>query len=72
MCRFIVFFIECTFRLLYISIVTVGVVSFLGFLGGMLVFPFFAECKILSGDFFCGVRSTISIIVIFELFWEGI
>ena len=26
--------------------VTVGVVSFLGFLDGMLVFAFFAECKI--------------------------
>ena len=52
--------------------VTVGVVSFLGFLGSMLVFPFFAQCNILSGDFFCGVNSTISTIVILELFWEDI
>ena len=56
----------------YILYVTVGVLSFLGFLGGMLVFVFFAECKIILGDFFCVVNSTISIIVILELFWEGI
>ena len=52
---------------LYISIVTVGVASFLGFLGCMLVFPFFAECKILSGDFFCGVNSTVFLSL---LFWS--
>ena len=52
--------------------VTVGVVSFLSFLGGMLVFAFFPESQILSDDFFCGVSSTIFIIVILELFWEGI
>ena len=48
--------------------VAVDVLLFLGFLDGMSVFAFFAECKI----YFCGVNSTISIIFILELFWEGI
>ena len=44
----------------------------LGFSWWFVIFAFFAECQILSGDFFCGVNSTISIIFTLELFWEGI